>query len=78
MTEQMQTMTFAPTPLQNWVDNAHVATQGYDATKITDSSLFIPVTSPATGEVIGYCPKSTGKDVNFAVASSVKAYESWR
>ncbi|KAJ3191402.1 hypothetical protein HK101_007814 [Irineochytrium annulatum] len=37
----------------------------------------IPVTSPATGEVIAYAPCSSKDDVNHAVASAKKAFHAW-
>ncbi|KAJ3330514.1 hypothetical protein HDU76_005482, partial [Blyttiomyces sp. JEL0837] len=38
---------------------------------------FIPVTSPATGEVITYAPRSKKEDVDLAVASAKKAFPAW-
>lgn len=66
--EQIQTETTAPSVISNWINNAHVA---------SNSSKTIEVTSPATGETIGYCPISTAKDVDLAVAAAKKAFVSW-
>ncbi|KAJ3415352.1 hypothetical protein HDV05_005089 [Chytridiales sp. JEL 0842] len=67
----------APQPLQNYIDNSHVATKEWNVTLVEDTSKFIPVTTPATGEVIAYAPKSKKEDVDAAVASAKKAFESW-
>ena len=42
------------------------------------ASTTIPVTSPASGSVIAYAPLSRKDDVDAAVASAKKAFESWR
>ncbi|KAJ3278332.1 hypothetical protein HK104_002430 [Borealophlyctis nickersoniae] len=97
---QLQLQTHLPQPLQNWVDNMHLAcgaevhnasptdttavapetsSQGgqgnVDALK--NASDFLPVTSPHNGEIIAYVPVSNKRDVDLAVASSKKAFESW-
>ncbi|KAI8928610.1 Aldehyde/histidinol dehydrogenase [Entophlyctis helioformis] len=54
--------------LCNWVDNTPAAS----ATTHT-----LPVTSPATGAVIAHVPVSLPADVEAAVASASKAFESW-
>ncbi|KAJ3213579.1 hypothetical protein HDU67_002706 [Dinochytrium kinnereticum] len=74
---QAQLQTFSPRLLENYIDNAHVATKSSDTTVLTDTSRHIPVTSPATGEVIAYCPLSKKEDVDLAVASAAKAFETW-
>ena len=76
MTQQIQT--FAAKTLQNYIDNAHVATEHWDINNINDPKCFIPVHSPASAQIIAYCPISTKKDVDLAVASSKTAFETWR
>ncbi|KAI9207673.1 Aldehyde/histidinol dehydrogenase [Polychytrium aggregatum] len=65
-------------PLLNWVDNTYVATTEWDLKLVSDTTKFIPVTSPATGEIVSYAPLSKREDVDLAVASCKKAFEAWR
>ncbi|KAJ3111298.1 hypothetical protein HDU96_005806 [Phlyctochytrium bullatum] len=74
---QAQLQTFGQRLLENFVDNAYVAAHQSDVGALTDTSRHLPVTSPATGEVIAYCPLSTKEDVELAVASAKKAFEGW-
>jgi acyl-CoA reductase-like NAD-dependent aldehyde dehydrogenase len=60
-------------PLKNWVDNVPVATTG----QVSDSTKFVPVTSPANGQTISYVPLSSDKDVDLAVSSADKAFQTW-
>jgi acyl-CoA reductase-like NAD-dependent aldehyde dehydrogenase len=68
----------APQPLQNYIDNTHVATKEWATNLVEDPEKFIPVNSPANGEVIAYVPKSKKEDLDLAVESSKRALESWR
>lgn len=43
----------------------------------TDSSSYMDVTSPSTSHVIAHVYKSTKEDVDQAVDSAEKAFESW-
>ncbi|KAJ3339806.1 hypothetical protein HDU93_007805 [Gonapodya sp. JEL0774] len=54
--------------LQNWVDGA---------LRASSTAVYIPVTTPYTGEVIAHVPLSTKADVDIAVASAKAAYEKW-
>ncbi len=65
-------------PLSNWIDNDFVQTEQGVTSQKNDVSKFIPVTSPGSGAVIGYCPLSTSKDVDAAVQSAQKAFIVWR
>jgi acyl-CoA reductase-like NAD-dependent aldehyde dehydrogenase len=65
---QVQTLAFAPTPLTNYIDNAHVAPA---------SNLSIPVFNPSTGLQISTVPGSSSADVEFAIASSARAFPLW-
>ncbi|KAI9331074.1 aldehyde dehydrogenase domain-containing protein [Obelidium mucronatum] len=67
----------APAPLENFVGGAHVATADWDSSQVENPSKFIPVTSPANGEVITYCPISRQVDVDYAVKAAADAFDSW-
>jgi malonate-semialdehyde dehydrogenase (acetylating)/methylmalonate-semialdehyde dehydrogenase len=57
------------TRLQNYIDGAWVD---------SSASSTYPVTNPATGTVIGECPLSGADELDAAVRSARKAFESWR
>ncbi|RKO84079.1 Aldehyde/histidinol dehydrogenase, partial [Blyttiomyces helicus] len=59
----------------NYIDNRHVEVAG--ATDVEDPEAFLPVTSPATGATIAFVPLSRKADVDLAVVSAKKAFESW-
>jgi len=42
------------------------------------ASSVIPVTNPATGEILRYVPESTEEDLAAAVASAQRAFPAWR
>jgi malonate-semialdehyde dehydrogenase (acetylating) / methylmalonate-semialdehyde dehydrogenase len=46
--------------------------------RIPASSDCVPVTNPATGEVLGQTPLSTAADVDAAVRAAAAAFPSWR
>merc|ERR1719261_2101404 len=43
----------------------------------SSASKWIPLTNPATGEVIGQVPETTQGEMQDAVASASKAFETW-
>jgi hypothetical protein len=65
---QQQTLAFAPTQLANYIDNAHVA---------PSSTHSIPVFNPSTSLQISTVPYSSPADVDFALASSARAFPIW-
>lgn len=66
---QSQTQTLTAKPLQHWIDNTHVAPA---------SESYLAVENPATRETIAYCPVASTAEVDVAVKSAQRAYESWR
>ncbi|KAI8850683.1 Aldehyde/histidinol dehydrogenase [Chytridium lagenaria] len=65
---QVQLETFAPRLLENYIDNAHVASRAGDTSVLNDTSKHIPSLLTAL---------STKADVDQAVASALKAFEGW-
>lgn len=59
--------------LQNFIENTFVSVKSS-----SDASKTLAVTSPATGEVIAHVPLSSKDDVEEAVVSAKKAFETWR
>lgn len=57
-----------PVRLNNFVNNSFVS---------TDHLQFDKVYNPASGKVIGYVPISTEKELNEAVQTAEKAFETW-
>jgi malonate-semialdehyde dehydrogenase (acetylating) / methylmalonate-semialdehyde dehydrogenase len=66
----------SPQTLQNYVGNAFVPLAS-GSTNVQDAANYVPVTSPATGSVIAYSPLSKKADVDAAVLSASKAFETW-
>ena len=62
----------------NWIDNKHQHQHQHAHVVSSDSGSSIPVTSPATGEVIATVSISDTAAVNEAVQSCKKAFENWR
>ncbi|MCG6958001.1 MAG: CoA-acylating methylmalonate-semialdehyde dehydrogenase [Gemmatimonadetes bacterium] len=58
-----------PEPVQNFVAGRWTASHGTES---------LPITNPATGEVIGRVPLSTGADAGTAVGAARAAFPSWR
>ena len=57
------------TALRNYVGGEWIESSATDG---------LPVTDPATGEVLGHIPLSTASDVDVAVAAARDAFRSWR
>ena len=69
MTEKKEDPTITTTPkINNYIDGVY---------QTPTKSSYIPVTSPCTSEVIAHVYKSTKEDVDVAVESSKKSFESW-
>ena len=45
---------------------------------LSSSKEWVPVTNPATGDLIGHVPMGTASDVDAAVAAAKKAFPGWR
>ncbi|KAJ3231091.1 hypothetical protein HDU81_004031, partial [Chytriomyces hyalinus] len=78
MSQQMLA-SLAPTPIENFVNGAHVTTAEWskDSTQLHNTNKFIPVLSPYSGETISYCPISKKTDVDLAVAAAQEAFQAW-
>ena len=57
------------TALRNYVGGEWIESSATDG---------LPVTDPATGEVLGHIPLSTASDVDVAVSVARDAFRSWR
>ncbi|TPX70262.1 hypothetical protein CcCBS67573_g06610 [Chytriomyces confervae] len=79
MSQQMLTTSHAPTPIENFVNGAHVTTAEWskDSTQLHNPDKFIPVLSPYSGETISYCPISKKTDVDLAVSAAQEAFQAW-